>query len=498
MHSKYQNLNKINSKIKKKEFIIPKFFVLSKKDFENYKKILLKIKKIISNKKIILRSSGHNEDKFENSNAGKYDSIIIKKLNEKKISEGIKFLSKKLNHQKDKIIIQELIEKAQIAGVIFSKDINNGSPYYIINFDKSGKTNLITSGRKNSSMQTMIIYQEYETKGIFEKLINVVKKFEKIFKTSILDVEFGVKNNRIYIFQCRNLKRKLFSKKTIKDNLLNLEKKIIKLKKSNPYLLGKTTFFSNMSDWNPAEMLGNKPKPLGISLYKELITNSVWAKQRADYGYKDVRPNHLLINLAGSPYIDLRTDLNSFMPSKLDKKIQEKLINFFLNKLKNNKFMHDKIEFEVIPTTFEADIDQKIKNILSTKEKKEYINQLRVITNKIFNKKDNVLNKELKKIKLLEKKILELKNSNLSEIQKIYFLIQECKKNGTLPFAGLARSAFVANSIINSFVNKKILNNSDKLSFYESFFNVSNLINEGLIEINKTNNKKIFLKNLDI
>ena len=30
-----------------------------------------------------------------------------------------------------------------------------------------------------------------------------------------------------------------------------------------------------MSDWNPAEMLGNKPKPLGISLYKELITNNI-------------------------------------------------------------------------------------------------------------------------------------------------------------------------------------------------------------------------------
>ena len=30
-----------------------------------------------------------------------------------------------------------------------------------------------------------------------------------------------------------------------------------------------------MSDWNPAEMLGTKPKPLAISLYAELITNSI-------------------------------------------------------------------------------------------------------------------------------------------------------------------------------------------------------------------------------
>ena len=31
MHSKHQNLNKINSEIKKKEFFVPKFFVISKK-----------------------------------------------------------------------------------------------------------------------------------------------------------------------------------------------------------------------------------------------------------------------------------------------------------------------------------------------------------------------------------------------------------------------------------------------------------------------------------
>ena len=43
-----------------------------------------------------------------------------------------------------------------------------------------------------------------------------------------------------------------------------------------------------MSDWNPAEMIGNKPKPLSISLYSELITNSIWSIQRKNYGYKDV------------------------------------------------------------------------------------------------------------------------------------------------------------------------------------------------------------------
>ena len=35
-----------------------------------------------------------------------------------------------------------------------------------------------------------------------------------------------------------------------------------------------------MADWNPAEMIGVKPKTLAMSLYSELITDTVWSIQR--------------------------------------------------------------------------------------------------------------------------------------------------------------------------------------------------------------------------
>ena len=35
-----------------------------------------------------------------------------------------------------------------------------------------------------------------------------------------------------------------------------------------------------MPDWNPAEMIGIKPKALALSLYQELITDFIWAKKR--------------------------------------------------------------------------------------------------------------------------------------------------------------------------------------------------------------------------
>ena len=61
----------------------------------------------------------------------------------------------------------------------------------------------------------------------------------------------------------------------------------------------------------PAEMIGTKPKSLSLSLYKSLITDSIWCLQRKIMD-KNVFPNKLMYNFLGSPYIDLKTDLKLF------------------------------------------------------------------------------------------------------------------------------------------------------------------------------------------
>ena len=80
----------------------------------------------------------------------------------------------------------------------------------------------------------------------------------------------------------------------------------------------------------------------------------------------------------------------------------------------------------------------------------------------------------------------EISKSNLYSIDKIYWLIEDCKRYGTEPFAGLARSGFIAIEILNSFVESKILLKSEMQNFMRSI----NTIASDIIKDKKLPKKK--------
>jgi len=496
-YTKSESLNFLKPFEKKLNFKIPEFIYFTKKKYYKNKNLIFKqIDKKFKKKRIIVRSSSLQEDNMKRSNAGKYKSFKNLKVNKKTIFKYIDLVAEDFNNFNDQILVQEFISKPKFSGVIFTKNINNNAPYYFINFDKSGLTDLVTSGRSNPSMRTIIVNRDkIKTLDFFSKKLKTIKKIEELFFNDRLDIEFCIKNNIFYIFQCRPLKfiGKVNENK-IREALVNIGKKIVKIKKRIPNLPGKTTYFANMSDWNPAEMIGVKPSPLSSSLYSELITDEIWAEQRNNYGYKDVRPNPLMLNLGGSPYIDLRVDFNSFLPEKLPLKIQEKSINFYLNEIRRKPNLQDKIEFDIIETCYDLNSKKRLLKFLSKKETSIYLNQLREITNNIIKKNSLVLSEELKKIKRLEDKIKTLNKSKISEIQKIYFLIKDCKKLGTLSFAGIARCAFISTKILRSLVKNKILNEKDLENFYESIFTVTKKMNFSYQKINNMKKKNFFLR----
>ena len=68
-------------------------------------------------------------------------------------------------------------------------------------------------------------------------------------------------------------------------------------------------------------------------------------------------------------------------------------------------------------------------------------------------------------------------------IDKIYWLIEDCKRFGTLPFAGIARCAFISRDILNSFVQTKILTEKELEVFLKSIKTISSEINTNLYKL---------------
>ena len=253
-----------------------------------------------------------------------------------------------------------------------------------------------------------------------------------------------------------------------------------------------------MPDWNPAEIIGKNPDYLAISLYKKIITDKNWLIARSQMGYKDFKKTALMQILAGKPYIDTSLSFKSFLPIGLNKNTSKKIVENWLIILSKNPHLHDKIEFDVAITCFSFDIKNKINKLLpkniNKKEIKDFIDLHKKNFSSFFNsscetnstnirKKIDLLKfnqKNFKTHKILKKNILEVKKT-----------IRECTQLGVIPFAQSARHAFIAQSLLQSMISKKILTNSKVKKFEGSFNTITSYF---LKDINKVVEKKMTKK----
>lgn len=446
----------------------------------------------------IVRSSCKNEDQVYGSNAGKYTSVLNVEPTCEKLFEAVcEVYFSYGSSEKEEILVQPMLSNVVKSGVIFTRDLYTAAPYYCVNYWEGNDTSAITAGSSIGSITEFIFRDNYtvvEDEDL-AKLLECVRKIEGLFDNDYLDIEFGITlSHEIYIFQVRpvsNPDETSFNGdiKDISNALLSIKKKVEKLMRPRPFISGKTSYFGVMPDWNPAEIIGLKPKKLAISLYKELITDSIWACQRENYGYKSVKGNPLMVIFCGIPYIDTRVTFNSFIPSNLSNELTEKLVNYYLEKLKEDPSNHDKIEFNIVFSCYYLGIKKDITLL------KEYgftenecwllVQELKNITNLIINPITGYYKKDLEKIEKLNKDYYKIINSDISTIDRIYWLIETCKENGTLPFAGIARTAFIAVQILKSLVNSSIMSIDEYNSFMAGLNTISKQMTKDRNELSK-------------
>lgn len=431
-------------------------------------------------KKLIIRSSAQNEDTAEQSNAGKFLSIGDISGESEVLNAIEKVAAAMGDNPKNEILIQPYLENVECCGVAFTADPNSLGNYYVLNYDdETGSTDSVTGG-SGSALKTFYCFKP-ELEKAPEKLRNIITacaEIEKIYENNALDIEFAVCGAKIYIFQVRPLvlRGELADISEQAKSLELVKRKFRAFSAKHPNILGDSAIFGVMPDWNPAEMIGTHPKPLAMGLYKELITDSVWAYQRSNYGYRNMRSFPLLQDLCGLPYIDTRISFNSFIPASLPDELAEKLVNYYESCLKQEPSKHDKVEFEIAFTCYTFDLEERIRilkdNGFTESEISDVTNSLRELTNNVVDSENGLWKKDTDRIDVLRQKHKMIIESDLSIPEKIYWLIEYCKRYGTLPFAGLARAAFIAVEFLKSMVNVGIISEEERGCYMNSLSTV--------------------------
>lgn len=447
--------------------------------------------------RLIVRSSAQAEDGVLGaSQAGKYDSVLDV-IGSEALHNAIErvihsFAAQGTEH--DQVFVQPMLDRVAMAGVVFTRSLNGG-PYFVVNYDdSSGLTEGVTSGT-GDNLKTFFCLKSRAgaCPPLLKPILALIIELEKLVRCEAIDVEFAIDGSgELYLLQVRPLATEhdggaMDAK--IESAVIGISNKIKLLSRPHPYLHGNRTVFGVMPDWNPAEILGLRPWPLSLSLYRELITDAIWAYQRDNYGYKNLRSFPLMVSFHGLPYIDARVSFNSFIPRDVPEELAGRLVNYYIDRLISEPHLHDKVEFEIVFSCYTLDLPKRAAKLVgrgfSSQDIDGLSEALRRLTTRIVHGENALWKRDRAKISELDQRFQTICAADMDKISRIYWLTEDCKRYGTLPFAGLARAGFIAVQLIQSFSETGILNAQESAAFMAGIDSVGSRIGRDFAQLSK-------------
>lgn len=475
-----------------KTCIIEDIFICTVQDFQDYSEnIVASIQKQFHQKKIVVRSSSVNEDRYQTSRAGHYESV--NQVHAENGQEIIKaFQTVIASYQKssdfrndDQILIQSQTEDIKKSGVVFTRNLQNNTPYYLINYDdETGKTDTVTGGEIGKSVWLYKKTTMSDYPPDWQTLLRTVTEIEAHLPGMVLDIEFAEKmDGTIVIFQIRplaaNVRYAEFDDEHFDAVLKKQTEKYQHAAKSNAY---GSPFFSDMAFWNPAEIIGDNPHPLDYSLYREIITRKSWNTGLTCIGYSPVKCE-LMEQYGNKPYINLDHTFHSLIPEAIDACLRQKLIHYYRQRLQEDLTAHDKIEFEIVLSCYDFKSEQTLEELsaygFSQKEIGQIKDALKEQTLSIITGYKQRLTQDLASLDHLSSATNNLlertKNctSPFTYLDSFLRLLRYTSRYGTPQFTTTAREAFIAKALCKSMVDMHLFSLSEVNNFLEGISSVA-------------------------
>lgn len=447
--------------------------------------VIDRIQNTFRNVNVIVRSSALTEDSWRQSSAGMYTSVPdvpvghIRRLVEA-IGEVLHSYGEPMPD--NQVLVQEMLANVTMSGVVMTRTPTLGAPYYVINYDNtSARTDTVTAG-DGSSLRTMFLHREMMLRpGLppeLYRLLGVVQEIEQLVGHDSLDIEFAFTTDGVaHVLQVRPIAVAHLDQPVDDDRIEASIRDAVRffreLQRPRPHLLGRSTQLSVMTDWNPAEIVGTKPSRLAFSLYRHLITDETWARQRAEYGYRDVRPCNLLVDLLGHPYIDVRATFNSFIPASLPDESASRLLEHYLDYLSLYPHLHDKVEFDVLFTCITFDFDRRTDRLREAGFSEDEIRQLRDALTAITRNGMARCEADWAVLDESQRRFERIRAAHLPPLEKGFLYLEDARLHSVPAFAHLARNGFVAAGLLRSLCAVGILSTQQKDAFLATIRTVS-------------------------
>lgn len=417
---------------------------------------------------LIVRSSSFDEDGERRSNAGRYLSLPDVR-GRTALAHAIDAVIASYDRptDADQVLVQPQLEEVAASGVASSREASGGGPYRVVSWSEEGGTDAVTAGRDGTRTWYALAYERVAPPTpLLAGVLELIEELEQLTAVPF-ELEFGVvADGPLVLFQVRPL---VVSGPGVdaalhRDATAGCRAALRRRVESPGPALGEGACFGVMPDWNPAEMIGVRPRPLAVSLYRALITDELWAVSRAAYGYRDLRGLPLLVEFGGLPYIDARASFSSFVPASLADGAAERLVRHCVERLRAQPQLHDKIESEIALTAYDFKLPARAgalveAEVLTAAEGDALVASLRTLTERMI-ASDGPFATDLATAAELSR-LDPLRHAELPPLRRIAAGLEDCRRLGTLPFAGLARAAFTAVGIVDSLRAEGLLSDAE-------------------------------------
>lgn len=435
---------------------------------------------------LAVRSSCAREDQSLSSMAGAFHSVLgVPGGDAERVREAIAAVVESYGEhdaEADQVLVQPMIEGILISGVIMTRHLDDGSPYYVVNYDdESGRTDTVTGGT-GTVTKTVYVFRGFRNSDFDSprllRIVRLARQLEGHLGCDALDIEFCMdRESNLHVLQVRPIaaasRWPVSLDEQVCDRVSYLEEFLARVARPRPGIRGGRTILGVMPDWNPAEILGLAPRPLAVSLYRHLVTARTWAEARESMGYRALPPEELMLLVSGRPFIDVRNSFNSFLPEGLGEDAGNRIVDAWLDRLDAHPEFHDKIEFEVAQTVadpaFEREYEERYRDVLARTEFERYRDLLRDLTTRAVDPgPGGSLAGAMERIAALEaRQAARIPASPAAGLEEARVLLHDARALGALPFAVAARHAFIAEKFLRSAVAAGALS-SERLQMFKS------------------------------